>query len=68
MATEEVVGRVDQTHAKDDADYAKAVLDFHTAKGVLAKARVARGFFPVVVPADFKFPSGKGQRRKGNGK
>ena len=52
IATEEVIDHIDQQFATEDKDYAQAVVDFNQARNMLARARVARGFYPVVVPTD----------------
>ena len=35
-----------------DVEYAAILTTYTEARGALAKARIARGFYPVVVPAD----------------
>ena len=56
-ATQEVIDEVDEQLAADDQEYANAVMTFTEARSALAKARIARGFYPVVVPADSARPS-----------
>ena len=51
-ADEETIDQVDETIAMEDADYAHQVVTYTEARNALAKARIARGFYPVVVPAD----------------
>ena len=36
----------------EDTEYAQQVVTYTEAHNALAKARIARGFYPVVVPAD----------------
>ncbi len=36
----------------DDDDYAAILTTYTEARGALTNARIARGFYPVVVPAD----------------
>ena len=38
--------------AYEDEEYAAVLTTYTEARGALAKARIARGFYPVVVPAD----------------
>ena len=52
IATEAVIDHVDKQNSSGDDEYAQATIDFTSARNALAKARVARGFFPNVVPAD----------------
>ena len=57
----------------EDDEYANILTTYTEARGALAKARIARGFYPVVVPADsgpqarFGRTGGKG-KGKGRGK
>ena len=37
---------------QQDDEYAALLATYTEARGALAKARIARGFYPVVVPAD----------------
>ena len=70
-ADEETINAVDEMMSYDDAEYAAILTTYTEARGALAKARIARGFYPVVVPADsgmqprFGRTGGKG---KGKGK
>ena len=76
-ADEETINAVDETIAWDDEEYAQQVITYTEARNALARARIARGFYPVVVPADdgrqprfdraSKKGAGKG-KRKGKGK
>lgn len=77
-ATEKGVDALDDQAAEGDAEYEQALLDFRQSRDVLAKARIARGFYPVVVPAGFapdkvaarNSPSSgkKGGKKKGKGR
>ena len=51
-ADEETINAVDEMMSYDDAEYAAILTTYTEARGALAKARIARGFYPVVVPAD----------------
>ena len=51
-ATEEVIDHVDAQESADSTEYAQAIRDFATARAALSQARIARGFFPVVIPSD----------------
>ena len=58
---------------QDDDEFAAILTAYTEARGALAKARIARGFYPVVVPADSgpqaRFGRQGGKRRpKGKGK
>ena len=69
-ADEETIEDVDHCLAEEDEDYACALTTYLEACGSLAKARIARGFYPVVVPADGGSQPrfGRQGRRKGGGK
>ena len=49
---EETINAVDEMMSYDDEEYAAVLTTYTEARGALAKARIARGFYPVVVPAD----------------
>ena len=51
-ADEETINAVDEMMSYDDEEYAAVLTTYTEARGALAKARIARGFYPVVVPAD----------------
>ena len=51
-ADEETINAVDEMMSYDDPEYAAILTTYTEARGALAKARIARGFYPVVVPAD----------------
>ena len=51
-ATEETIDAVDEMLSLEDDEFACILTTYTEARGALAKARIARGFYPVVVPAD----------------
>ena len=51
-ADEETINAVDEFLSFEDEEYAQQVITYTEARNALAKARIARGFYPVVVPAD----------------
>ena len=51
-ADEETINAVDEMLTQDDDEFAAILTTYTEARGALAKARIARGFYPVVVPAD----------------
>ena len=51
-ADEDTVNAIDESTAYDDAEYAHQVITYTEARNALSKARIARGLYPVVVPAD----------------
>ena len=64
-ATEEVCDHVDSQLSTEDPEFAQTATNYTTARALMAKARVARGFYPVVVPAT---DAGSPPQRKGKGK
>ena len=69
-ADEDTVHSVDECLAWDDEEFAQQLFTFTEARNALARARVARGFYPVVVPAD-SGPQpryGRGTKGKSKGK
>ena len=63
--------------AEENEEFAAVLTTYTEARGALAKARIARGFYPVVVPADSgpqprfgraKKPEGGKGKSKGRGK
>ena len=66
-ATEDVIDEMDQQVSAEDEEYAAAVMSFVHARNALRNARIARGFYPIVVPANDGPPPRYG-RGKGNGK
>ena len=71
-ATQEVIDECDHQLGIDDPEYSALVVKYAEARDCLTKARVARGFFPVVVPASSSYfgkPPGRGKgKRKPKGK
>ncbi len=76
-ADEDTINAVDETIAYDDEEFAQMVITYTDARNALARARIARGFYPIVVPADdgrqprFSRTSKKGDAKgksKGEGK
>ena len=61
---------MDEFISWEDEDFAQQVITYTEARNALAKARVARGFYPVVVPADFGSEAryGRAANSKGKGK
>ena len=45
-ATEETINQVDEMLTHDDEEFANVLTTYTEARGALAKARVARGFYP----------------------
>ena len=66
---EETINSVDEMLTWEDDEFANILTTYTEARGALAKARIARGFYPVVVPAD-SGPQARFGRTggKGNGK
>ena len=66
-SSEEAVYEQDSILAQEDSEYAEALISFTAAREALTNARVAREFYPVVVPVSsfVKVKKGKG---KGKGK
>ena len=62
LATEDVVSDADDDLPIDDEEYHEAPLGYREARDLMKEARVARGFYPVVVPVRSDKPTG---RRKG---
>ena len=72
-ADEETINVVDEMLTQDDDEFAAILTTYTEARGALAKARIARGLYPVVVPADSGPPAhfgrqGGKRRPKGKGK
>ena len=75
-ADEDTIDLCDEQLAKGDEEFCAILTTYTEARGALARARIARGFYPVVVPADSgpqpRFGrKGSGQskgKRKGKGK
>ena len=64
---EDTFNAVDDMLAWEDEEYAAVLTTYTEARGALAKARIARGFYPVVVPADLG-PQARYGRKGGKGK
>ena len=60
LANEQIVSDIDDDLALDDEEYHEALLGYRKARDVMKKARVARGFYPVVVPIRSDKPTGRG--------
>ena len=71
-ADEDTIHAVDEMLNFEDDEYAAILTTYTEARGALAKARIARGFYPVVVPADAgpqaRFGRKGKPRPKGKGK
>ena len=52
---------IDDDLAIDDEEYYEALFGYCEARDLLKEARVARGFYPVVVPIRSDKPSGRGK-------
>ena len=50
LANEQIVSDIDDDLALDDEEYHEALLGYREARDLMKEARVARGFYPVVVP------------------
>ena len=49
---EDTINAVVEQLCEDDSEFAAILTTYSEARGALAKARIARGVYPVVVPAD----------------
>ena len=71
-ADEDTIHAVDEMLKFEDDEYAAILTTYTEARGALAKARLARGIYPVVVPADAgpqaRFGRKGKPRPKGKGK
>ena len=74
---EETINAIDEQLAEENEEFAAVLTTYTEARGALAKARIARGFYLVVVPADSgpqprfgraKKPEGGKGKSKGRGK
>ena len=52
---------IDDGLALDDEEYHEALLGYREARDLMMEARVARGFYPVVVPIRSDKPTGRGK-------
>ena len=62
LANEPVVSDIDDDLALDDEEYHEALLGYREARELMKEARVARGFYLVVVPIRSDKPIGRGKR------
>ena len=67
------IDEIDDRNTTQDDEYNQALIAFREARDVIRNARVARGFFPVVVPAHMMATrkgkgKGKGKRNSGPGR
>ena len=60
LATEEIVSIIDDDLAIDDEEYHETLLGCREARDLVKEARVARGFYPVVVPIRSDKPARRG--------
>ena len=72
-ATEEIIDLIDEQEAAENKEYESIFLTYLDARSALRNARVARGFWPVMVPATGtgpipKFGRGSGTNNKENKK
>ena len=51
-ADEDTINAVDEMLTYEDDEFAAILTTYTEARGALARARLARGIYPVVVPAD----------------
>ena len=68
LATEDVVSEFDDDLAIDDEEYHEALLGYREARDFMKEARVARGFYPVVVPIRSDKPTSRGKSESSGGK
>ena len=61
IANEQILSDIDDDLALDDEEYHEALLGYREARDLMKEARVARGFYPVVVPIRSDKPAGKGK-------
>ena len=61
LANEQIVSDIDDDLALDDEEYHEALLGYREARDLMKEARVARGFYPVVVSMRSDNPSGRGK-------
>ena len=72
-SNEESLDQQNDHFAEQDEEYEKVLITYHQAKEALRNARVARDFYPVVVPTSMfvRTRKGKGKgkgKRKNNGR
>ena len=61
LANEQVVSDIDDDLAHDDEENHEALLGYREARDLTKEARVARGFYTVVVPIRSHKPTGRGK-------
>ena len=61
LANEQIVSDIDDDLALDDEEYHEAFLGYREARDLMKAARVARGFYPVVVHILSDQPTGRGK-------
>ena len=61
LANEQIVSDIGDELALDDEEYHKALLGYREARDLMKEARVARGFYAVVVPNSSDKPTGRGK-------
>ena len=61
LANEQIVSDIDDDLAPDDDEYHGALLGYREARDLMKEARVARGFYPVVVPTRSDKPTSRGK-------
>ena len=64
IANEQIVSDIDDDLALDEEEYHEALLGCREARDLMKEARVARGFYPVVVPIRSDKPTGRGKRER----
>ena len=60
LANEQIVSDIDDDLALDDEEYHEALLGYREARDLMKEARVAHGFYLVVVPIRSDKPTGRG--------
>ena len=65
-ADEDTIDQCDAQLAQDDDEFCAILTTYTEARGALARTRIARGFYPVVVPADSGTQPRFGRKRKGH--
>ena len=61
LANEQIVSDIDDDMALGDEEYHEALLGYREARDLMKEARVARGFYPVVVPIRSDKHTGRGK-------
>ena len=61
LANEQIVSNIDVDVALDDEEHHQALLGYREAPDLIKEARVARGFYPVVVSIRSDKPTGRGK-------